>query len=62
MSDKVCITDYPFNAYADDVTVFCTSVPEFQRLIDKCVDYSLRVKVQIWFCENKMYGNIWKES
>jgi hypothetical protein len=29
-------------AYADDITVFCTSIPGLQSLLDTCVDYSLR--------------------
>jgi hypothetical protein len=55
MSDKVCIGDNSFNvfAYADDVTVFCTSVPGLQRLIDKCVDYALSWRFKFGFEKTK---------
>ena len=61
---KVCIGNYSFNvfAYADDVTVFCTSVSGLQRLIDKYDDYALRWRFKFSFGEKKMYGNIWKKD
>ena len=39
---KVCIGSCSFNsfAYADDITIMCTTVSGLQNLIDKCVHYS----------------------
>jgi hypothetical protein len=55
MSDTVCIGDYSFKvfAYVDDVTVFCTSVPGLQRLIDKCTDYALSWRFKVGFEKTK---------
>jgi hypothetical protein len=44
MSDKVSIGSCSINvfAYADDITVMCTTVPGLQRLIDRCAEYALK--------------------
>ena len=55
MSDNVCIGDYSFNvfAYADDITVVCTSVPGLQRLIDTCTNYAISWRFKFGFEKTK---------
>jgi len=53
MSDNLCIGDYSFNvfAYADDVSVFFTSVSGLQILKDKSADYVLRWGIKFGFAK-----------
>ena len=41
-NDKVCIGNCSLNsfAYADDVSLVCTTAPGLQRLINICADYA----------------------
>jgi hypothetical protein len=49
---------YNSTAYADDITLFCASIPGLQRLIDTCMCWLLQaVEILIWYKEDTLYDN-----
>ncbi len=59
MRDVVSVGTCHFNnfAYADDITLLCTTVPGLQRLINTSVEYSKMWKFNFGIKKNKMHDH-----